>query len=201
MVFEFKHINEAEPYLVDTLSGKRFLGSSSGFSNSSMFVAPYPPEQQEDAALMVAQLKRDLAARGVTVSVADLFDTFCSILDEQGLWEPYCEIQATTPPDRFITALKDAADLETQILPRLFKRVKEDGAQLLIVTGVGACYPVIRAHRLIELFMERGMPVPVLIMFPGRQTFKPDGSSSLDVLSTPAGEGGPKYRARNVFAL
>lgn len=200
-MFDFAHVNDAEPFLVDKLSGKRFLESAGGSSNSSMFVAPYPPSQQEEAARMVAALKGDLAIRGVEAVVVDLFDLFCSIHDEQGLWEPYCDIEATTPPARFIMALKDAADLETQILPRLAERAKDPAIRLLIVTGMGACYPVIHTHQLVELLMERGMRVPVLIMFPGRQTVRPDGSTSLDILATPPGEGGPKYRARNIFSL
>lgn len=197
-MFEFKHVNEAEPFLVGKLSSDRFLKSADAFSNSSMFVAPYPPEQQEDAVKMVDALALDLRSRGITASVVDLFNVFTSVLDEQGLWEPYCQIEGTVPTKDFITALKDAADLETQICPRVVAQVKEEHAQLLIVTGMGACYPVIRTHRLVEVLNPK---VPVLVMFPGRQTHKPNGSTSLDILSTPAGEGGQQYRARNIFEL
>lgn len=197
-MFEFKHVNEAEPFLVDKLSGERFLKSAGAYSNSSTFVAPYPPEQQEDAARMVVALKRDLLSRGVMASVVDLFDVFTSVLDEQGLWEPYCEIEASVPAGQFIIALKDAADLETQICPRIVEQVQEERAQLLIVTGMGACYPFIRTHRLVEVLDPK---MPVLVMFPGRQTRKPDGSTSLDILATPPGKGGQQYRARNIFGL
>jgi hypothetical protein len=197
-LFEFKHVNEAEPFLVDKLSSDRFLKSAGAFSNSSMFVAPYPPGQQEDAAKMVDALAIDLRSRGVTATVVNLFDVFTSVLDEQGLWEPYCQIEGTVPTKDFITALKDAADLETQICPRVVAQVKEERAQLLIVTGMGACYPVIRTHRLVEVLDPK---VPVLVMFPGKQTHKPNGSTSLDILATPAGEGGQQYRARNIFEL
>lgn len=197
-MLDFKHISEAEPFLVKTLSGDRFLKSANAYSNSSMFVAPYPPEQQEDAAKMVGALASDLRSRGVIASVVDLFDVFTSVLDEQGLWEPYCQIEATVPAEQFIVALKDAADLETQICPRVVAQVKEEHAQLLIVTGMGACYPVIRTHRLVEVLDPK---VPVLVMFPGRQTRKSDGSTSLDILATPVGKGGQQYRARNIFEL
>ena len=197
-MFEFKHVNEAEPFLVGKLSSDRFLNSADAFSNSSMFVAPYPPEQQEDAAKMVDALALDLRSRGITASVVDLFSVFTSVLDEQGLWEPYCQIEGSVSTRDFITALKDAADLETQICPRVVAKVKEEHAQLLIVTGMGACYPVIRTHRLVEVLDPK---VPVLVMFPGRQTHKSNGSTSLDILATPAGEGGQQYRARNIFEL
>lgn len=197
-MFEFKHVNEAGPFLVEKLSGERFLKSAGAYSNSSSFIAPYPPEQQEDAARMVGALKRDLAARGVTASVVDLFDVFTTILDEQGLWEPYCKIEKDVPAGQFITALKDAADLETQICPCVVAQVEAEHAQLLIVTGMGACYPVIRTHRLVEVLDPK---VPYLVMFPGRQTRKSDGSTSLDILATPSGQGGQQYRARNIFEL
>ena len=100
------------------------------------------------------------------------------------------------PPAEFIAALRDAIDIENVFVPRMHEAVRRTRAELLIVTGMGACHPVIRTHRLVEL-LNPG--VPVVVMFPGRQTTLPNGKRTLDVLTTPAGTGGGKYRARNIF--
>ena len=195
-MFEFDHVNEAEQFLVEKLSSERFLNSANDMSNSSSFVAPYPPEQQIEAKAMVGALVSDLKMRGVTAAVADAYDTVLAILDEEDLWEPLCDIEGDTPKAELIQVMRDAADLQTKVAPRIEAVAKH--ADLLIVTGMGACYPFLRTHRLLEV-LNPG--VPTLVMFPGRHTEKPDGSTSLDVLATPAGQGGGNYRARNVFDM
>ncbi|WP_322151109.1 BREX protein BrxB domain-containing protein [Paratractidigestivibacter sp.] len=196
-MFEFTHINDAEPYLVDTLSGDRFLRSAGDLSNSSRFVAPYPPEQQPACALVVGQVARDLAARGVTACVVDAYDELLASLDEQGLWEMYEQAEAGLDPKSLADALKDSAGLsDGRYAARFDGRAAETGADLLIVTGVGAAFPVIRVHWLVENIKAA---VPVLVMFPGAHNEMPDGTRSLDILTAPPGHGGGKYRARNIF--
>ena len=196
-MFTFDHINDAEHYLVETLSGERFLRSAGDLSNSSRFVAPYPPAQQPEAKLVVSQLVRDLAARGVTACVVNAYDEILGTLDEQGLWGMYADAEADLDAGDLINALKDSIGLAGGgYAARFDKRVAEAGADLLIVTGVGAAFPVVRVHWLVE---NVKVAVPMLVMFPGSQNVMPDGTRSLDILASPRGSGGGKYRARNIF--
>lgn len=195
-MFTFDHITQAEPYLAETLSGTRFLRSADDFSNSSCFVAPYDPAQQPECEQMVNALVRDLATRGHTACVVNAYDLFLQIMDEDDIWEPYAEAQRDMPVAEFINALRDAVDIENVFVPRIHEAVQRARAELLIVTGMGSCHPIIRTHRLVEL-LNPG--VPVVVMFPGQQTMLPNGKRTLDVLATPAGTGGGKYRARNIF--
>lgn len=198
-MFTFDHVTDAEQYLVDTLSGERFLRSAGDLSNSSRFVAPYPPSQQAEAAQVVAAVARDLAARGVTACVVDAYDELLASLDEEGLWDMYAEAEADLDPASLADALKDSVGLsDGRYAARFDERVAEAGADLLIVTGVGAAFPTVRVHWLVENLRA---PVPVLVMFPGAHNEMPDGTRSLDILTAPPGHGGGKYRARNVFDL
>lgn len=195
-MFEFSHINEAETYLVKTLSGDRFLRSAGDLSNSSCFVAPYPPEQQPAAELMVKQVVRDLKARGVNACVVNAYDEMLAVLDEDGFWGMYVEIEPSVSAVDLTNALQDSIEVRGPYAQRFSDRVTQEEADLLIITGVGAAFPIVRVHTLVEV-VNPG--VPVLVMFPGRQTVRPDGKRSLDVLTTPPGENQGKYRARNIF--
>lgn len=197
-MFTFKHINEAKYFLVDKLSSSQTLESDSDFSRSSKFIAPYPPEQQKEAALVAAAVVQELSDRGVRATLVNVYDVVLAILDEEGMWDMIAETEPEMSKPDFTQALKDAIDLEGAVLPRIYQQVKDDGAQVLVVIGMGACYPFLRTHRLLAN-IEPG--VPVLQFFPGRHTVLADGSTSLDVLSTPAGKGGSHYQARNIFDL
>ena len=195
-MFTFQNITQAEPYLVQTLSSPRFLDSARDFSGSSSFVAPYPPAQERAAREVVSALVGDLAVRGVGARSLDVFRETVDILDEQGFWEPLVEMEPTMEPAALRDLLMDAADIDGTLVPRIAAAAREPGTQVLIVCGIGACYPFLRAHRLLA---RLDAPVPVLVMFPGTHHRRPDGSSTLDVLDTPAGTGASHYRARNIF--
>lgn len=197
-MFTFTHINEAKDFLVDKLSSAQTLESGSDFSRSSKFIAPYPPEQQKEAALVAAAVVQELSDRGVKASLVNAYDVVLDILDDEGMWEMIVETEPDMSKPDFTQALKDAVDLEGAVLPRIYEQVKSDSSRVLIVSGMGACYPFLRTHRLLAN-IEPG--VPVLLFFPGRHTVLADGSTSLDVLSTPTGKGGSHYQARNIFDL
>ena len=97
--------------------------------------------------------------------------------------------------------LKDAADIEYDIVPRIKDIIREARAEMLFLTGVGACYPFLRTHQLIDENVLT-VDVPVVLFFPGSYKAKADGSVPLDILNIPQGQGGGLfYRARNVYDL
>lgn len=197
-MFTFTTMQEAEEHLAQALSSERFLESAGNFSSSSSFIAPYPASLAGSEAQTVAKLAGDLAAKGVRAATADAFGLAVEILDEQGDWDWLVEEEHEVTPRELAEDLCCAVDVEGALVPRIEERAQGGGAQLLIVHGMGACWPFLRTHQLLTL-LNPG--VPVLVMFPGSYSQLPDGTTSLDALDTPPGEGGGHYRARNIFDL
>lgn len=194
-------IAKQKGYLLDKLSSDEVLGSVSSLTRPAAIVVPYAPAEEHDAQEVVAALVSDLAAMGHPVTVANLFDIVIEALDEDDLFDEEVEIEREFGKERLVQELKDAADIEYDIVPRIKGLLNDTHGEMLFLTGVGACYPFLRTHQLIDENVLT-VDVPVVLFFPGSYKVKADGSVPLDILNIPQGQGGGLfYRARNVYDL
>ena len=193
---ERRRIAESKELLQAKLSGREVLDSAQSLTGPSSFILPYDPAEAEAASEVRAALITDLAARGIRAVDANIYDIALRVLDEEELYDELVELEPTIDKTRFTDALKDAVDIEDEIVPR----VKElaAGADLLFISGVGECFPFIRIHQLLE---NLSAGVPVITFFPGDYRVNADGSTTLDILDIPQGQGGGFYRARNIYDL
>ena len=194
-------IAKQKPYLLEKLGSDEVLGSAHSMTRPAAIVVPYDPSEEADAQEVAAALAGDLAALGHTVAVVDLYRIVLDVLDDDDLFYEQVDIERTYGKQRLIQELKDAADIEYDIVPRIKDAIQEQRGEMLFLTGVGACYPFLRTHQLIDENVLT-VDVPVVLFFPGSYKAKADGSVPLDILNIPQGQGGGLfYRARNVYDL
>lgn len=194
-------IAKQKAFLLDKLGSDEVLGSASSLTRPAAIVVPYDPSEEHDAQEVVAALVSDLAAMGHPVTVANLFDIVIDVLNEDSLFDEEVEIEREYGKERLVQELKDAADIEYDIVPRIKDLLSDTHGEMLFLTGVGACYPFLRTHQLIDENVLT-VDVPVVLFFPGSYKAKSDGSVPLDILDIPQGQGaGLFYRARNVYDL
>lgn len=193
---ERRRIAESKELLQAKLAGREVLGSAQSLTGPSSFILPYDPAEAEAASEVRAALITDLAAKGIKAVDANIYDIALRVLDEEELYDELVELEPTIDKSRFTDALKDAVDIEDEIVPR----VKElaAGTDLLFISGVGECFPFIRIHQLLE---NLSAGVPVITFFPGDYRVNADGSTTLDILDISQGQGGGFYRARNIYDL
>lgn len=196
-----KSIAKNKSYLLDKLGSPEVLGSARQLTRPAAIVVPYDPAEEAEAQEVEAALADELAAQGVAVAVADLFSIVLEVLDEDDLFGDMVDIERDLGRERLVMELKDAADVEYDIVPRIKRLIERKRARMLFITGVGACYPFLRTHQLIDENVL-SVDVPVVLFFPGSYKAKTDGSVPLDILDIPQGQGaGLFYRARNVYDL
>lgn len=194
-------IAKQKAFLLEKLGSDEVFGSAHTMTRPAAIVVPYDPAEETDAQEVAAALVSDLAALGRTVAVANLFTIVLDVLDDDGLFEEQVEIERAYGKPRLVQELKDAADIECDIVPRIKNIIREARAEMVFLTGVGACYPFLRTHQLIDENVLT-VDVPVVLFFPGSYKAKADGSVPLDILNIPQGQGGGLfYRARNVYDL
>lgn len=194
-------IAKQKAYLLEKLGSDEVLGSARSMTRPAAIVVPYDPSEETDAQEVAAALVSDLAALGHTVAVVDLYRIVLDVLDDDDLFNEQVDIERTFGKQRLIQELKDAADIEYDIVPRIKDAIREQRGEMLFLTGVGACYPFLRTHQLIDENVLT-VDVPVVLFFPGSYKAKADGSVPLDILNIPQGQGGGLfYRARNVYDL
>lgn len=189
-------ISTREGFILDKLLGEEVLKSSESLTAPSSFIVPYDPHDERVAREVRHALIGDLKVRGHAVCDIDLYVLYMRLLDETGSYEDVVEVESEYDADVFIDMMNDIVDAETMIVPAIIDKI--DGAGLLFLSGVGACYPFLRVHRLLEMLHP---DVPMVTFFPGMYHVGLDSRPHFDVLDVPQEGNTPHYRARNLYDL
>ena len=140
----------------------RGLGNEIGF-----YIFDYPPEREPDVQRALPKLLAELQAGGVQVALIDLYRTALGLLEARGFLEKALTLEVSRGPDALRSALKPLISPE-----RLAEAItaQTEGAALVLLTNVGAAYPLVRSHSVLNNLHERLDTVPVVMLFPGSYT-------------------------------
>lgn len=146
----------------DVLEGKG-LGNEIGF-----FVFDYDPAKELDVRAFLPSLQRQLAEKNPELRVAhiSLLEVVKSLLDEEKLWQRAITLEASQSSNKAVAAIQRFATAE-RIADHLAKLYPPDNTDLYIVSGVGAAFPITRAHAVLSNLHSRIDRRPLVLLFPG----------------------------------
>lgn len=154
--------------ILDRVTSDDFL-QGKGLGNEIPFYAfDYPPERELDVrehiAFLVAQIpKRRPGLRFVHIN---LFDLIIQYLKDRGFYDKALELQKKKGDEALLKAL--AAPLDAGKLAKLFAdEVKPEEQDLVLVSGVGSAYPLLRTHNLLNNLHHRMGSTPLVLFYPG----------------------------------
>jgi hypothetical protein len=154
--------------ILDRITSDDFLHGK-GLGNEIPFYAfDYPPERElevrDHIAFLLAQLpKRRPGLRFVHVN---LFNLIIRYLKDRGFYDKAVELQKKKGDDALLKAL--AAPLDAGKLAQVFTdEVKPDQQDLVLVSGVGSAYPLLRTHNLLNNLHHRMGSTPLVLFYPG----------------------------------
>jgi len=140
-----------------------------GLGNEIPFYAfDYPPERElevrEHIAFLIAQIpKQRPALRFVHIN---LFDLIIRHLKDRGFYDKALDLQKKKGDEALLKAL--AAPLDAGKLAKLFAdEVKPEAQDLVLVSGVGSAYPLLRTHNLLNNLHHRMGSTPLVLFYPG----------------------------------
>jgi hypothetical protein len=156
--------------IIPKISSKEFL-SNKGLGNEIGFwIFDYPPERELDM--------RDFLTRTVLPSlhkaqppirtgVINLFDLVIQLLEERKLLDKAIEMQGNKGDDSVMAALRPVLK-EDKLAQKVVSLVELDNIDLLILSGVGSAYPMLRTHTLLSALHPLMGATPLLMLYPGR---------------------------------
>jgi hypothetical protein len=154
--------------ILDRITSEDFLHGK-GLGNEIPFYAfDYPPERElevrEHVAFLLAQIpKRRPELRFVHVN---LFDLIIGHLKDRGFYDKALELQKKKGDAALLKAL--AAPLDAGKLATVFTdAVKPAEQDLVLVSGVGSAYPLLRTHNLLNNLHHRMGSTPLVLFYPG----------------------------------
>jgi len=145
----------------DFVSGKG-LGNEIAF-----YIFDYPPEQEITVRKHIAfMLERIKSHTHLKVICVDLFALIVEHLKERGLLDRSIALEQEKGSGGLKKALK--APLKPEHLVQLFKdKAKPSEYDLVLVTGVGNAWPLVRSHSLLNNLQPVMGDTPLILFYPG----------------------------------
>lgn len=154
----------------DRLTSATFL-SNEGLGNEIGFwVFDYPAEYEIEVrgfitGILLPRLeKQQPRARP---AVVNLFDLIVDLLEDRKLYERVLSIQAQKGNEAALAALRPVLK-EDKLAQRITSQIDLSQIDMLLLTGVGAAYPMLRSHTLLTALQPIMQNTPVVIFYPGR---------------------------------
>lgn len=162
-------LNERLNKILPRIISDEFL-SGSGIGNEiAFYIFDYPPEDE----LRVREYLQTLPVHiqkhklGLRVTHIDLFDFVMDYLKSRNLLDKAIQKQREQGDEALMKAL--AGPLHESKLGRLFAEVaKPEQHDLVIVSGVGSVWPLLRSHTLLNNLQSVMGNTPLVMFYPGR---------------------------------
>jgi Domain of unknown function (DUF1788) len=144
--------------------------SGAGFGNEiAFFIFDYPPEEEpvvrQHVRFLIEHVPKDKP--GLRVTHVNLFDLVLDYLRGRNLLDRSLQMQREKGNETLMKALRAA--LHENKLAQVFEqaaRPKEN--DLVLVSGVGSVYPLLRSHTLLSNLHPLMGETPLVMFYPGR---------------------------------
>ena len=132
------------------------------------FIFDYDPVEELKVREEILKLKKN----NPNIQEFDLFNIVIELLKNEGYLETVKEYEAQYDEEILLSQLfQPFLSLEEDNNPVIdyFKgNVTDDGKHIVLITGVGKAYPIIRSHTILNKLQPIVKNNPVVMMYPGR---------------------------------
>ena len=156
--------------IMGRISSEDFL-SNKGLGNEIGFwIFDYPAEREMEMrdflseVLLPGLTKRQPALRA---QVVNLFDLIIDLLEDRNLYARVLDIQSKKGDEAALAALRPVLK-EDRLAERIASKIDFAQTDMVLLTGVGSSYPMLRSHTLLAALHSAMKDMPVVMFYPGR---------------------------------
>lgn len=154
--------------ILTRITSATFLANQ-GLGNEIPFYAfDYPPERepevQEHIKFLLKQIPK--VKPQLRLGHVNLFDLIQTLLKDRGFYEKTVEMQRAKGDNAVLSALKGPLKAE-RVAEAFMAQVGSGSKDLVLVSGVGSAYPMIRLHNLLNNLHPLMDETPLVFFYPG----------------------------------
>jgi len=160
IIEKFQHIYE----VVSSISFQKMdaLGGEIPF-----WIASYEISKNSLVEIEIKNLTKRLLNEDVNSLVVNLFDLSCDIINKNIGLEKMFEVEVKKDKEKFKKALQSTLNIHDRLIPEIINRLNTENPKILFITGVGAVFPFIRSHTILNNLQSAVKNIPTLMFFPG----------------------------------
>lgn len=150
------------------ITSQEFL-QGKGLGNDLPFYAfDYPPDAEPQVSHHICWLLKDLERKtDLSVGTVNVLELAVSQLKTRGLYEKSLQMEAAKGVPALLAAAKGPLE-PGKLATALIARFTDEPLDMLFLTGVGAAYPLVRTHSLLNNLQPLLGKTPLVLFFPGR---------------------------------
>jgi hypothetical protein len=163
-------LDERLNQILPRITSRDFLESKGLGNEIGFWIFDYPPEREMEVRDFVAGTvlpalgKQTPPLRAASVNLLQLVT---GLLADRNLLDKAIEMQSGKGDDSTLAALRSVLK-EDKLAQKIATQHDVASLDLLIITGVGAVYPMLRTHTLLSALHPIMGNTPLLMFFPGR---------------------------------
>ena len=136
------------------------------------YIFDYAPKDEQ----LVRREVKKLKDRNPAIIEFDLYEMMLQIIEEEGYMEDVLRMEKEYDKDLLLREifqpLLSVEEEENAFLDKFKDGVADDGKSIVLITGVGKAFPVIRSHTILNNLQSIFRRNPVVMMYPGRYEIK-----------------------------
>ena len=136
------------------------------------YIFDYAPKDE----LLVRKEVKKLKSRNPAIIEFDLYEMMLDIIREEGYMEDIQRMETEYDKSLMLREifqpLLSVEESENEFLDRFKQSVADDGQSIILITGVGKAYPIVRSHTILNNLQSIFRKNPVVMMYPGRYEIK-----------------------------
>ena len=136
------------------------------------YIFDYAPKDE----FFIRKEVKKLKSRNPDIVEFDLYEMMLDIIEEEGYLEDIHRMEVDYEKDLLLREvfqpLLSVEEEDNSFLQKFITGVPDDGKSIVLITGVGKAFPIIRSHTILNNRQSIFRCNPVVMMYPGRYEIK-----------------------------
>ena len=136
------------------------------------YIFDYAPAYE----LLVRKETKRLKERNPAIIEFDLYEMMLQIIEEEGYMEDVLRMENDYDKDLLLREvfqpLLSVEETENAFLDKFKDNIADDGNSIVLITGIGKAFPIVRSHTILNNLQSIFRRNPVVMMYPGRYEIK-----------------------------
>ncbi len=153
--------------LFKILASSRFLNKEGLGGELPFFIHSFPVSKQAIVNTNIQSLIKRLQNDGIDILELHLYQLCVDILKRENLFEQIVNQEKNLPKQRLLRVLSGPLNIDSVVIPEIHKRLADSTAKIIFLTGIGAAFPIIRSHTILNNLQTLVGDLPLVMFFPG----------------------------------
>jgi hypothetical protein len=155
--------------VIDRLLSKELLANEGLGNEIGFYIFDYEPEKELQVREFIETIKDQLPKRKPDIRFMhiNLFELLIGYLQERNLLDRAFQLQKDKGDEELLKALKGPLH-ELKIAKYFVERAKPEEHDLILMSGIGNSWPVLRSHTLLNSLHPLMNDTPLVIFYPGK---------------------------------